>query len=212
MIIDRPPAFLDTADARAGVSENLDAFTRTLQLLGCFNSMSDDFSAQSVSRPREGGSMTAQSVLREELTSLIAREVDGVEPGHCIRVDNLASDGVEVLVADLPARVPDAEVHVLATRPAGPYDIAVDRAVELRNRKVRPLVLLVPAQEGRAASSLDNSFHRIAVLELLSAAAERLEQRLDAPDVVEATRSLKALLRRRRRPCRRVGHLPERRH
>ena len=53
VITDRPPRFLDTADARAGAAENLDAFTRTLQLLGCFNSMSDDFSAQYVSRPRK---------------------------------------------------------------------------------------------------------------------------------------------------------------
>ena len=32
---------------------NLDAFVRKLQLLGCFQSLSDDFSAQFVNRPRE---------------------------------------------------------------------------------------------------------------------------------------------------------------
>lgn len=53
LLIDRPPAEFDTADARSGSSENLAAFTRQLQLLGCFEGLSDDFDAQFVTRPRE---------------------------------------------------------------------------------------------------------------------------------------------------------------
>lgn len=53
VLVDRPPADLDTADARSGAAENLVAFTRQLQLLGCFQGLSDDFSAQFVNRPRE---------------------------------------------------------------------------------------------------------------------------------------------------------------
>jgi hypothetical protein len=53
ILIDRPPTDLDSADARSGASENLAAFTRQLQLLGCFQGLSDDFSAQFVNRPRE---------------------------------------------------------------------------------------------------------------------------------------------------------------
>ncbi|MCL3862944.1 DUF3227 domain-containing protein [Actinotalea sp. K2] len=53
LLIDRPPAEFDTADARSGSSENLAAFTRHLQLLGCFEGLSDDFDAQFVTRPRE---------------------------------------------------------------------------------------------------------------------------------------------------------------
>jgi hypothetical protein len=53
ILIDRPPADFDSADARAGAAENLTAFTRQLKLLGCFEGLSDDFSAQFVTRPRE---------------------------------------------------------------------------------------------------------------------------------------------------------------
>lgn len=53
LLIDRPPSEFDTADARSGTSENLAAFTRQLQLLGCFEGLSDDFDAQFVTRPRE---------------------------------------------------------------------------------------------------------------------------------------------------------------
>lgn len=53
ILIDRPPADLDSADTRAGASENLTAFTRQLQLLGCFQGLSDDLNAQFVARPRE---------------------------------------------------------------------------------------------------------------------------------------------------------------
>lgn len=53
IVIDRPPADLDSADARAGAAENLTAFTQRLKLLGCFQGLSDDFNAQFVTRPRE---------------------------------------------------------------------------------------------------------------------------------------------------------------
>lgn len=53
ILIDRPPSDMDSADARSGASENLTAFTRQLQLLGCFQGLSDDFNAQFVNRPRE---------------------------------------------------------------------------------------------------------------------------------------------------------------
>lgn len=52
VLVDRPPTDLDSAAARAGAAENLAAFTRQLKLLGCFSGLSDDFSAQYVTRPR----------------------------------------------------------------------------------------------------------------------------------------------------------------
>ena len=51
VLIDRPPAFLDGAEARAAATANLEAFKRRLQLLGCFDSLSDDFSVQVVRHP-----------------------------------------------------------------------------------------------------------------------------------------------------------------
>lgn len=51
VLIDTPPADQQGADARGAASTNLEAFKRRLQLLGCFDSLSDDFSAQLVRRP-----------------------------------------------------------------------------------------------------------------------------------------------------------------
>jgi hypothetical protein len=53
ILIDRPPAVFDSADSRAGAAENQLAFAQRLKLLGCFESLSDDFSAQFVRQPRE---------------------------------------------------------------------------------------------------------------------------------------------------------------
>ncbi|MFD3593188.1 hypothetical protein ACFWU5_10705 [Nocardia sp. NPDC058640] len=51
ILIDEPPRFLDGAEARAAATNNLAAFKRRLQLLGCFDSLSDDFSEQIVRHP-----------------------------------------------------------------------------------------------------------------------------------------------------------------
>jgi len=51
IVIDRPLSDNDSVDARAGAAENLVAFKRQLQHLGCFTSLSDDFSVQYVTPP-----------------------------------------------------------------------------------------------------------------------------------------------------------------
>lgn len=51
LLIDRPPAFLDGAEAREAATANREAFIQRLQLLGCFDSLSDDFSVQIVRHP-----------------------------------------------------------------------------------------------------------------------------------------------------------------
>jgi hypothetical protein len=53
ILVDRPPTDFDSADNRAAAAANLEAFKRRLQLLGCFDGLSDDFSAQQVRNPVE---------------------------------------------------------------------------------------------------------------------------------------------------------------
>lgn len=53
ILVDRPPSDFESATTRAAASENRSAFLRQLQLLGCFDGLSDDLSAQMVRRPRE---------------------------------------------------------------------------------------------------------------------------------------------------------------
>ena len=104
---------------------------------------------------------------------------------------------------------------MLVDRPGevdGKLAIPAERAVELRNRKERPLVLMVPVGSGSAASSLDNSFARIDVTRLLAAAADTLSATIADAELqagvrqvarelgeAPAHRGLGALRRRRRR-------------
>jgi hypothetical protein len=53
ILVDQPPASLNSADNRAAAAVNLEAFKRRLRLLGCFDGLSDDFSAQYVRNPLE---------------------------------------------------------------------------------------------------------------------------------------------------------------
>ncbi|MBM4555134.1 hypothetical protein GS466_09030 [Rhodococcus hoagii] len=56
ILIDRPPHGMDSVAARSAASTNLEAFKRRLKLLGVFDGLSDDFSAQTVLNPlRLGG-------------------------------------------------------------------------------------------------------------------------------------------------------------
>ena len=52
ILIARPPDSMNSSEARSGAAANRSAFMRRLQLLGCFDGLSDDFSAQHVRRPR----------------------------------------------------------------------------------------------------------------------------------------------------------------
>jgi hypothetical protein len=55
VLIDRLPRGMETVSARAAASSNLDAFKRRLKLLGIFDGLSDDFSAQIVLNPLNVG-------------------------------------------------------------------------------------------------------------------------------------------------------------
>lgn len=142
------------------------------------------------------------------LADLIADDLAGHGVGHCVRVDNVRRDDAHALAAAVRARVPagSTDVHVLAGQadddradaaPGSPA-IPVERAVELRNRKQRRLVLLVPVGAGTAASSLDNSFARVDVATVLARAGTDLVDRVDDADLVRGLHAVARVLGRAR--------------
>ncbi|NDO88495.1 helicase HerA domain-containing protein [Cellulosimicrobium composti] len=131
---------------------------------------------------------TGTRILVDGLATELFRHIDGSEPGHCVRID-----GVDLSIAeDLATTVAglldgQADVFVLRSDPRlADLEVAPEKAIELRNRKLRALLLLVPAGEGHAASSLDNSFERIAVADLF----DRAERAVRDSIPVEAIRDL----------------------
>lgn len=121
-------------------------------------------------------------------------------PGHCMRVDDFARDDARAVANELTRRSPDADVHVLSGDTVQhPAEVRVDRAIELRNREARPLLLLVPAGVGHAASSLDNSFEPLPLVSLLQAVSERLEKELGATEIGSLITSVRRALGRARR-------------
>lgn len=120
-------------------------------------------------------------------------------PGHCVRVDDLAVVDAHAIAKEIARRDTPSDVYVLTKgKPQHPFDIEVDRAIELRNRKHQPLLLLVPAGAGHAASSLDNSFEPLPLIGLLRQATATLEKRLMETDIATCVAEVKQVLGRMR--------------
>jgi DNA phosphorothioation-dependent restriction protein DptH len=121
-------------------------------------------------------------------------------PGHCVRVDDLSVTDAHAVAEEVERRTVELDVHVLANpTPTHRLEIGVDRAIELRNRKMRPLLLLVPAGAGHAASSLDNSFEPLPLITLLKEVSTALEKELSATTVATLVSEVKHVLGRTRR-------------
>ncbi|MBU2663384.1 DUF87 domain-containing protein [Actinoplanes bogorensis] len=133
-------------------------------------------------------------LLTEAIAAELISGLQGVRPGHCARVDDVDNAMATALAEILRSNLPDMDVHVLEQTPTGKHSIDSDRAVELRNRKLRPLLLLVPAGEGHAASSLDNSFDRLPLVGLMRQAAETLDRGLRPSEVSNEVFALRRLI------------------
>ncbi|MFC7432021.1 MULTISPECIES: ATP-binding protein [unclassified Agrococcus] len=123
-----------------------------------------------------------RSMLANELKAEAERLVAGREAGHCARLDDIELT-LALDLAQMFARDDRFLVGVLREHASTPVEMSAERAIELRNRKSAPLLLLVPAGEGHAASSLDNSFERTPMVQLLDAAARRMHRTVKDPDV-----------------------------
>lgn len=133
---------------------------------------------------------TGIQVLIDGLATELFRHMDGSEPGHCVRIDGVDSSVAEDVVTTLYGLLNDqADVFILRSHPqSAGIEVGPEKAIELRNRKLKALLLLVPAGEGHAASSLDNSFERIAAAEIFRRAQKAVHDSIP----VEAIRDLAA--------------------
>ena len=146
---------------------------------------------------------TLPDLVLDAIAGQIADDLRDHGAGHCVRIDSIRRGDAAQLVEVLRDRLPNdlADVHVLVDHPEevdGKLSIPAERAVELRNRKERQLVLMVPVGSGSAASSLDNSFARIDVTRLLGAAAELLVDTIADADLQAGVRQVARELGRSR--------------
>lgn len=88
-----------------------------------------------------------------------------IEPGHCARVDFLDRTEAQHICNYITQRnlAQDVQFHILVSNAAqvktDPIFITTDKAIELRNRKQKPLCLFIPSDLVDAAySSIANSF------------------------------------------------------
>ena len=137
------------------------------------------------------------------LAGLIASDLRGAAPGHCVRVNYLDRDEAEGICLALQSVSPRlADLHAFVLTGSDDADdnghalgITADRAIERRNRKQGRLCLFVPSDLVDAAiSSLGNSFAEIDGRHLLKNALQQATASL-GPRAQEIVRWVNAELR-----------------
>jgi DNA phosphorothioation-dependent restriction protein DptH len=124
-------------------------------------------------------------ILVKSMAQFLLAQFACAEPGDCHRVDDVSESTALLLVDELRVQGHGIAVHILRENPRDPREIRAERAIELRNRKAAPLLLIVPSGEGHAASSLDNSFQRIPVNLVFTSIESDLRTQLDGSSLAE---------------------------
>jgi len=111
----------------------------------------------------------------EEASKIFSSELQSVSKGHCARIDGVSMLDAIPLTKKLRDMLPNFEVHALGASNID-FGVSIDKAVELRNRKEHSLLLICPNSEGSGDnSSLDNSFDRTQLRDLLRNVAANFE-------------------------------------
>ncbi|MBO0898943.1 ATP-binding protein [Cellulomonas sp. zg-ZUI199] len=120
-----------------------------------------------------------RNLVLEQLAARVLESVSGAEVGHCLRVDDIAETEAFELARLLASEVDEERVRVaVLSSVTGELAVDVETAVGIRNDKARVFVLLVPPGQAHAASSLDNSFERLALVDELEAVAATLKNQV----------------------------------
>ena len=136
------------------------------------------------------------------VASLVLDAFDGVGAGHCARVNFLDRAEALSICSVMRDTVAPDQLDIWVLAPAnGDRTITSDRAIELRNRKLRPLCLFIPPDIiDSAASSLANSFAGIDGRDLYTVARKQAETETTDPQVPAAVRQVLTSLRGRLKP------------
>ena len=125
-----------------------------------------------------------------DIATIFGQRIENVSEGHCARIDGLSSADGRALTVALRSRFPEYDIHVLASN-SSELSVSVDRAVELRNLKERPLILVCPDDSGSIEnSSLDNSFDRVPLRDLLRFVAKQYEDNLGEGMIATSIRQI----------------------
>ena len=140
------------------------------------------------------------TALTDRIASNLRERLSRRQAGHCVRVDDLSAEDARAVAEAIASQSPAFDVHVLSAEARSPpLEIGADRAIELRNRKLQPLLLLVPSGTGHAASSLDNSFEPLPLMTLLREISAGLEKELSGTPAGPVVREVRQVLGRTRK-------------
>ena len=116
------------------------------------------------------------------LATAISKELQGRKSGHCLRIDYLSKSECRQACVELREISEEDVQSFVLDEFEDALTIPVDRAIELRNRKMGRVCIFVPADlQDVAVSSLGNSFSVFPLSKFLKATVDDLRKTLDSP-------------------------------
>ena len=140
------------------------------------------------------------SRLVQYIAQNISDHMASKEVGHCLRIDHIGLNDAELVTQAIRVSGSDFETWILRTdaEKLSSYDIHTERAVEKRNLKEKSLVLLIPPGQ-EVAGSLDNSFEKISLTDILGRAKEDFRDQLNVSEVGNVVQQILRVRSRRAR-------------
>ena len=122
--------------------------------------------------------------LAEFLAEQVTNRMEGKDTGHCLRLDHIGLSDAHQVVQMIVEQNPSFEIWILRAddQELDDYEIHTERAIQKRNQKDSSLVLLIPPGQ-EVAGSLDNSFEKLSLTNLLQLAKSQFRDQLNTHEV-----------------------------